>query len=120
MSSIGSAAGRRGWLALEVLGWSLVLSWLAIALPWLGAFWGLDWLGYFGPQLAETQLIAYHGLFTVGIKMADHYFTILLVGAMVAKLGQLLELTASKQRKRYVYITLESGDQGQWFKLPRP
>ncbi|MDP2586152.1 MAG: hypothetical protein Q8P32_00045 [Candidatus Komeilibacteria bacterium] len=103
------------WGLIEEAGRLMVLAWLATALPWIGLFVDIDWLGKFGPGL-ETEIIAYNGLFSVSGKSADYYFVAILLGIALAKFGRFIQTIGNNYRTRHIYMppNRSGGPLGTW------
>ncbi len=101
-------AGYKRWWFIATVGIVVMVVWAGAALPWVGAFIGMDWLGNIVSN-HQHSIVAYGDFFSVTEPSASYYFLCVLFGIALAKLGYLLFLLGLNYGRGHIYL-----GRGRW------
>ena len=87
-------SGYPFWRIVQVFGFVLMFVWILAALPWVGLFLGIDWLGsnadFVRDDVMREEFTIYGDWIQFSSRAADIYFFTVLLSVVFAKAGLLL------------------------------
>ena len=104
-------SGYKRWWFIATVGIAVMCIWVVAALPWVGAFTGMDSLGdiVLSNSMSTLSFVAYGGVFSISDPAAPYYFLCVLLGIALAKFGYLLFLLGLNYGRGCVYL-----GKGRW------
>lgn len=97
--SLNSTSGRREWWLIWLLGITMIIAWLAIALPWVDFITGsMVGIGAYNSN-ADTLVVWYK--FSFHGREGDYYFLVAFFGIAIMKFGLLTSTVAGNFARGY-------------------